>query len=106
MSNNSKPTILVILSRFPYPLEKGDKLRAYHQLIGLSKQFEILLVCTTDQRIKADHLAIVQSFCSEIHVFKLHRLIQLIQLVACLFTNRPFQVGYFYQPKIASKINN
>jgi len=104
VSNNSKPSLLVILSRFPYPLEKGDKLRAYHQLLGLSKQFEIILICTTDQPINQDHYQKVQSICTEIHVFKLNKIVQFIQLVSCLFTKNPFQIGYFYQPKIASKI--
>jgi len=27
--------ILILLSRVPFPLEKGDKLRAYHQIKGL-----------------------------------------------------------------------
>jgi hypothetical protein len=61
VSNNSKPSLLVILSRFPYPLEKGDKLRAYHQLLGLSKQFELILICTTDQPISQDHFQKVKS---------------------------------------------
>lgn len=106
MSNNLKPKLLVILSRFPYPLEKGDKLRAYNQLIGLSKQFKIILICTTDQSIKKEHYQKVKLICDEIHVFKLNRLVQLIQIISCLFTKYPFQVGYFYQPNIAAKIKH
>jgi hypothetical protein len=40
---NSKDKLVVLLSRFPYPLEKGDKLRAFHQIAELSKFFEIYL---------------------------------------------------------------
>jgi hypothetical protein len=32
--------ILVLLSRVPYPLEKGDKLRAFHQIKELSRLLE------------------------------------------------------------------
>ena len=35
--------ILLILPRFPYPLEKGDKLRAYHQIKELSVNHDIAL---------------------------------------------------------------
>ena len=35
--------ILVVLPRFPYPLEKGDKLRAYHQIRILSQRNEVFL---------------------------------------------------------------
>ena len=36
-----KPKILFCLSRFPYPLEKGDKLRAYQQMRYLSQFYTI-----------------------------------------------------------------
>jgi hypothetical protein len=29
--------LLVLLSRVPYPLEKGDKLRAYHLMVRLAR---------------------------------------------------------------------
>ena len=40
--------ILVILPRFPYPLEKGDKLRAYYQIKELSKHNEVYLFCAAE----------------------------------------------------------
>ena len=35
--------IVFLLSRVPYPLEKGDKLRAFQQIKGLSAKHEIHL---------------------------------------------------------------
>ena len=35
--------ILVIASRVPFPLEKGDKLRLYHQLKHLSSKHTLTL---------------------------------------------------------------
>ena len=43
----------VLLSRFPYPLEKGDKLRAYHQIRELSKKHDIYLCALHVGRIYA-----------------------------------------------------
>ena len=36
--------LFVLLSRFPYPLDKGDKLRAYYQLRYLAGQGHELCV--------------------------------------------------------------
>ncbi len=96
--------VLVILSRFPYPLEKGDKLRAYHQLAHLHKHMEVTLCCLTDKNPTEDELAAVHSICSELHVFKLNRIKQLFRLAYALFSSKPFQVHFFYQKSIAEKI--
>ena len=54
----NKPVLAVILSRFPFPLEKGDKLRAYYQIKDLSKDFDIELICISDIKVSAENLKI------------------------------------------------
>ena len=44
--------LLFLTSRFPYPTNKGDKLRAYYQIKEISKQNEIHLVSLTDVQLK------------------------------------------------------
>jgi len=98
--------LLVLLSRFPYPLEKGDKLRAYHQIKELAKQHEIHLVCLTDQNIKDEWVIEVKKICKELHVFKLNWALIYWNTAKQFFTDKPFQVGYFYQRTIQKKINS
>lgn len=93
------------MSRFPYPLEKGDKLRAYYQLRDLSKRFEIHLICTTDRAISAAEKQKVLDFCASVHVFRLKKLLVLFSLFQALFGRKPFQVKYFYQPWIQRQVN-
>ena len=40
--------IVMLVSRVPYPLEKGDKLRAFHQLRHLAQRHEIHLFALND----------------------------------------------------------
>ena len=49
--------LLVLLSRVPYPLEKGDKLRAYHLMVRLARKHEILLCCLSDGPTDPAHIA-------------------------------------------------
>lgn len=100
-----KKKLVICLSRFPYPIEKGDKLRAYYQIIDLSEYFEIYLLCTSNKAIKEAELSKLQSYCKEIHIFKLNPIIQIFQLMRTLFTRKPFQVAYFTQQGIKNKIN-
>jgi polysaccharide biosynthesis protein PslH len=43
--------LFVITSRIPFPLEKGDKLRLYHQLQTLGQDHQVVLCCLSDNTI-------------------------------------------------------
>lgn len=100
----AKQDILFIVSRFPYPLEKGDKLRAFYQLKELSKEYNVTLICTSDIPVSEEHLQIVNQFCTHIHIFHLSKAGLLFQLCFSLFESKPFQVQYFYRKSIHRKI--
>ncbi len=102
---SKKPVLAVILSRFPFPLEKGDKLRAYYQIKDLSKHFDIELICISDQKVSLENQNQLTEFCKNIHVFQLRKFGVLWSLFMGLFRKRPFQVHYFYQPWIHREIN-
>jgi len=96
--------ILVILSRLPFPLEKGDKLRAYHQLRELHKNNEVILCCLTTMNHRSEDIAEVNKICSELHVFKLRKWKIYFNLALAFFSRKPFQVHYFYQQHIHRQI--
>ena len=100
-----KPKLVIILSRFPYPLEKGDKLRAYYQIKGLSKQFKITLICLTDKYIYDENKNALAPFCEHIYIFKLNRILKIINLTLNLLSEKPFQTAYFWQYHIHKKIS-
>lgn len=97
--------IIVISPRFPYPLEKGDKLRLYHQLRFLSKHFEIVLVSLTDTKIEEAHKKHIETFVSKTHIFQLSKIGILLRLLRGIFSQKPFQVLYFFDKVIKSKID-
>jgi len=97
--------IFVITSRVPWPLEKGDKLRIYHQLSELNKRHEIILCCLNDQHIHPDTSKELSKICTEFHVFNLKKIGIAFQFIQALFSSKPFQVHYFYQTSIRKKIH-
>ena len=98
--------ILYIVSRFPYPLEKGDKLRAYRQLKGLAEHNEVFLYALSETTIGGDNLKQLKSFCKEVKVFRLSKLRIFFNLVRTTFTRIPWQVGYFYSRSVQKEIDN
>lgn len=97
--------ICVIVSRFPYPLEKGDKLRAYHQIRELSKKHELYLIALSDQKIQNNWKIELEKYCKEVTVFRLKKWQIYWNTFLQFFTEKPFQIGYFYSKKIHRKCN-
>ncbi|MFT4601904.1 MAG: sugar transferase (PEP-CTERM/EpsH1 system associated) [Arenicella sp.] len=97
--------LFVVLSRFPYPLEKGDKLRAYYQLKELAKSHQIYLNCLTDQTVKDEWVKEIESFCEKVTIYPLSKVLIYWNTAKQVFTNKPFQIGYFYQNKIQKRIH-
>jgi sugar transferase (PEP-CTERM/EpsH1 system associated) len=88
--------LLVVLSRVPYPLEKGDKLRAYHLVKRLAKDHEVFLFCLSDQRTEAADLAHLRTFCAHIEVVHIPAWRILWRMITALLSRLPFQVSYFH----------
>lgn len=91
--------MVVLLSRIPYPLEKGDKLRAFYQIKELSKKHEIYLVALNDTRIHPEAMTQLNPFCKEILILNLSLWSRLLGMFYALFKGIPIQCGYFYSPK-------
>ncbi|MBR1799681.1 MAG: glycosyltransferase [Bacteroidales bacterium] len=87
--------ILVVLPRFPYPLTKGDKLRAYHQIEELSKHHQIYLFCVSHKKVPQDDIDALQPFCKDIKVVKLNRLACYKNVIANWFASKSLQMGYW-----------
>ncbi|MBS1570361.1 MAG: glycosyltransferase [Bacteroidetes bacterium] len=80
----------------PFPLEKGDKLRAYHLVKRLASRHEVYLFCLSDQRTAPQDEAHLRSFCKHLQVVHLPRWRILLRMVAAVFSRLPFQVSYFH----------
>jgi sugar transferase (PEP-CTERM/EpsH1 system associated) len=96
--------ILAMLSRVPFPLDKGDKLRAYHQLRELSRHHEIHLCCVDDDRSSPESINHLREFCQSVHVFPLTRAGILFNIAMAFFKGKPLQCGYFYSRNVFKKI--
>jgi len=96
--------IFVLLSRFPFPLEKGDKLRAFHQIRHLAKNHEIHLCALNDVLIKPENRTALDPFCKSVHIIDLDKSGEAWNIFKAYITGNPLQVGYFYSNSAKSKI--
>lgn len=97
--------LLIILPRFPYPTEKGDKLRAFNQIKVLSGYFDIILFALSHDTVKLESIDKLKPYCKTVRVFKLGLLPVVWNLIKALFNGKPLQAGYYYSCKAQKLVN-
>ncbi len=98
--------LIYLTSRFPYPINKGDKLRSFHQIKELSKQNDIYLISLSEIKVPKSSIKQLDKYCKSVHVYHISLINRIFNLLKTLINNRPFQVNYFYHHKIQKKINS
>lgn len=101
----NRPKLVVVLSRFPYPLEKGDKLRSYYQIKELSNRFSIYLIALSDVPVEQKSIEELEKYCVSVTVYRLSKLSVWFNSFVALIGKRPVQVGYFYNYFVHRNIN-
>jgi glycosyltransferase involved in cell wall biosynthesis len=94
---NSRPRILALSSRLPYPLVGGDRLRVYHLLRLLSERYQIDLLTFLHRPPAGDVLDHLGSFLGRVVWFS-HGTARSILHAGSYFVAKrfPLQVGYYY----------
>lgn len=86
-------------------MEKGDKLRAYHQLRELSQNHEIYLVALSDTAVHPQAVEKLSQFCKEVHILGIGKAARIWNLFRAFFSGIPMQCGYFYSSAAKRKFD-
>src|SRR6056297_955097 len=97
--------LFVLLPRVPYPIEKGDKLRAYHQLQVLSEEHEVILCALSEEKIHPDAYTKLIDIVDKVHFIPFSKFHSASNIFKALINGNPLQVGYYTNNKARRKIN-
>jgi sugar transferase (PEP-CTERM/EpsH1 system associated) len=92
--------LFFLLPRVPYPTEKGDKLRAFNQLKHLSRKHEITLCALNDGVLHEDAAKVLSTFAKNVYIIDISKASIYLHLIKTLFSDKPLQVGYYYNNRI------
>ncbi|HOQ48298.1 MAG TPA: glycosyltransferase [Candidatus Kapabacteria bacterium] len=96
--------LLYLMYRFPYPLDKGDKLRAFNFIRELSKYYEIDLISIIDEKVYETAKKIVKKYVKTIYEIHFSKLKLIKNLLLNLFNGKPFQNAFVYDKSIKKQI--
>jgi len=88
--------ILFLTHRIPYPPDKGERIRAFHELRYLAARHEVDLCCFADSPESAQNQQFLRGICRSVHVEVLKKPARLFQTAVNILSARPMSFGYFH----------
>jgi polysaccharide biosynthesis protein PslH len=96
--------ILYLTSRFPFPLDKGDKLRAYHQIKTLSARAEVYLASISENDTPKEQVAPLLPYTCQCHLFRITQGQRIRSLATSAWSDTPLQTAWFYSRSIHKEL--
>ncbi len=90
--------ILFLAHRGPYPPNKGEKIRAFHELRFLAARHVIDLFCFADSAEEAEHQEALRPLCRHLYVETLNPAWAMLRACRGLWRKEPLTVRYFHSP--------
>ena len=98
--------LLFLAHRLPYPPDKGERIRAWHMLEHLARDWSIDLGCLSDDPADAQHLPMLRELCRSVHAEPVGPRITLA--ARALLRARPGQpltLGWFHAPGLRAWVD-
>jgi len=97
--------IIVVAQRFPYPLDKGDRLTIYHLVKFLSQRHQVTLITFKEPSHDPAWDAKLEPYCERIETLPENRLRSYVNCALGFFDSLPLQVHYNHDPAMVSLVN-
>jgi hypothetical protein len=94
--------ILYLCHRLPYPPDKGEKIRAFHQIRALSRRHRVSLLALSDGAVP--DLAPLEAMCERVEVFPLSRPAGYVRAALGALRPRPLTLSFFESPELAERV--
>jgi len=96
--------ILFLCHRIPYPPDKGEKIRAFHQLRAMSSRHEVdVFTLAADPGELAHHDALAEH-CRTLTVARIIPKLARMRSIPYLLTRSPLTIPYFYSASLQARV--
>ncbi|MHC4271739.1 MAG: TIGR03087 family PEP-CTERM/XrtA system glycosyltransferase [Planctomycetota bacterium] len=97
--------ILYLAHRIPYPPNKGDKIRSFHEIKFLSQRHKIDLICLADNPEDLLFKKDLEKYCNKVFVQPFRTQLAKIKGIISLLSGKSVSVGYFYHKRVQDIFN-
>src|SRR5258706_16330768 len=94
--------LLFLAHRIPYPPNKGDKIRSYHELRAFAERgHEVHLLAFADDLRDLHYQVELARWCASVRIIRLRKFWARLRALIALLLPRPLSLGYFGSRKVA-----
>ena len=92
--------ILYIGLRFPYPPNRGDRIRAYNFIKYLSEKHSVTFVSFFESAEDIDSIGELERFCTQVKVVPFNKFRACLNSMSHAFSKLPLQIWYWYSKEM------
>jgi sugar transferase (PEP-CTERM/EpsH1 system associated) len=100
----TRPEILYLSHCVPYPPDKGEKIRAYHQLKDLSERFALHLVCFARNRADVEAANSLAPLCASVFVQPLSSYGALAKAAVLFLAGSCLNTSFYSHSKVRRRV--
>ncbi len=106
MNQHLKEPLLFLVHRIPFPPNKGDKIRSFHILQFLSRQYDVYLGAFIDDPQDEQYRSKVTAFCKNAHLEALNPAMAKIRSLSGLLSNNALSIPYYSSSEMQKWVNS
>ena len=93
--------VLMLTPRLPYPPDRGDKIRSFHELRYLARRHNVFCATLLEPQDDPQAVHLLRCYCRDVAAVPVSRVGRLARALACTGTGRSYTEGYFHSPELA-----
>ena len=97
-----KPAMLFLAHRFPFPPNKGERIRAWNLLQHFAETWDIHFACLSDDPADAQHHDAIRPLCASFATFPIDKRAQKLRALAGFRPGRPLMLDYNHHAGLAA----
>lgn len=96
--------ILFLCHRFPFPPNRGGKIRPFHMIKYLANEHEVFVCTLARSAAEAEEGQELRRHCAQVEFARVSEPWQTLRMIARLPTQTPSSMGFFYSGQLATRI--
>ena len=94
----------MLTHRFPYPPNRGDRIRSYNLLRVLTQSCDVTLGSIVDEPVLESQRLHIQKFCQQVLIDRPGKLKRLFSVIKSILVRKSITEGMFASPSLAKQI--
>ncbi len=99
-----RPRVLLLAHRLPYPPDRGDRIRSYHLLKHLSRDFDVAVACVSDDPVWLQHHQLLRTMAQRVTIQPISPNWSRLRGIGALLKGQAITPSWHYRVGLAQSI--